>query len=266
MRASIFMSVILATAAIGSAQADPASWNTTSSCFSSHTCTSTGSSAGNSMTFTAPTGESLSARAFYISGSSGGSLTGTLQNSALATYDQGLGVTTTAYPSNECSGCSPEHTLDNVGLKELIVFQLPGDNWDPQSVSLYPFGSSQDTDVTFYVGGTYAQFGGLAGFHGKTLTDLVDPTKDYKFKTYDDTTDTTGQRTVGVGAPTTTGRYLIVAAWLHDATPEDHFKIGTVAAKSGGGTSVPEPATLSLLTFGICAVGAYRRRRLSSEA
>jgi hypothetical protein len=259
MRASIFTPIIVAAVAtLGSAQAATVSWDTSSGTGSSYV-SSTGSTAGNEMTFKASTGEFLKARAFYIEGSSSGNTTGLLKNSALAMYDQGLGVTTTQ--SGECYGCSPEHAVDNVGLKELVVFQLPSDNWDPTTVHLVPFGSSMDTDVTFYVGGA-AEFTNLGSFENKSLSYLLS----HGFTTVDEVTDTTGERNVPVNTTPATGRYLIVAAWLGDTTPEDHFKIETVSAKPGGGTSVPEPGTLSLLTVGLCAVGAYRRRRPSSAA
>jgi hypothetical protein len=263
MRASIFLSVIVAAAAIGSAQAGTVGWDTSSGGGSSFT-SSTGSSAGNQMTFTATTGEILKARAFYVTPNANNTANtaAPLTAATLEIYSAGLGVTSPS--AGECSGCSPEHTVDNSGLKEMVVFQLPSANWDPSMVHLTPFGSSTvplDTDVTFLVGGA-PEFTGFSSFSGKSLDYLLA----HGFTSVDDVTASTSERDVAVNTTPQTGQWLIVAAWLNDDTPEDHFKIGTVAAKSGGGTSVPEPATLSLLTFGICAVGAYRRRRLSSEA
>src|SRR5690606_34806171 len=112
----------------------------------------------------------------------------------LQIYAEGLGVTS----PGECA-CNPEHTTDNSGLNELIVFELPSSDWDPASVRLTPFGSSPDTDVTFLVGDN-AALTSLASFEGKTLQWLLDN----GFKTYDDTTSSSGARTVNVEGPTTT--------------------------------------------------------------
>lgn len=234
-----------------SAMADIVTWNTYSG-WGSSPRSSQGSGTNTEMTFTASSGEVLKARAFYIDKSSGvANRNAPLEKAALKIYDQGLGVTS----YGECSSCSPEHTLDNVGKNELIVFQLPSDNWDPASVTLVPFGNPLDTDVTFLVGGTLAQFPNLASFEDKSIQDLLNA----GFKEYESTTSGSGTRTASVGGDTT-GRYLIVASWLNDSTPEDDFKIKTVAAKAGPPTQVGEPATMALLTFGLCAFAAYRRR------
>jgi hypothetical protein len=253
MRASIFSSIVLAAAAIGSAQADTVSWNTTCSSCSNY------SNPGNEMTFTSG-GQTLKARAFYIgvSNDSINDTVGALNAATLSIYDQGLGV----HSPNE-SWSSPQHTTDNNGLKEMVVFQLPT-NWVADSVSLYPFGTSQDTDVTFYLSKDTSSITSFSQFAGKSLNQLVN---DYDFTTYDDTTSATGPRDVAVDTTATTGRWLLVASWFNSSN--DYFKVKTVAGKTGtpgGGGSVPEPATLSLLAFGLCAVGAYRRRRLSSGA
>lgn len=173
-----------------------------------------------------------------------------LKKAELKIYDQGLGVTS----NGECL-CSPEHALDNVGKNELIVFQLPSDNWDPQSVTLVPYGDPLDTDVTFLIGGTLAQFPNLASFENMSINDLLNA----GFTEYTSTTSTNGTRTVSIPGDAT-GRYLIVASWLNDTKPNDDFKIKTIASKPGTTTQVSEPATMALLTFGLCAFAAYRRR------
>jgi PEP-CTERM motif len=256
MRASILAFAIAAASLTASnAFAATISWNTYSGSGSSLTSTS-GTGNNTEMVFSSG-GETLRARAFYINSNADktGNMADPLKKATLKIYDQGLGVTS----SGECGSCSPDHTTDNSGLKEMVIFQLPSDNWDPTAAILVPFGSPPDTDVTFFVGGTTAQFANLGAFEGKSLDQLLAA----GFKQVDNTTDTTGTRTANIDAPTTTGRYLIVASWLKDETPDDYIKIKDIAAKQGGGTSVPEPGTLTLVAFGVGAMAVYRRRRLS---
>lgn len=232
------------------AMADVVTWNTYSGWGSSPRSTQ-GSGTNTEMTFTASSGEVLKARAFYIDKSAGvANRAAPLKKAELKIYDQGLGVTS----NGECL-CSPEHALDNVGKNELIVFQLPSDNWDPQSVTLVPYGDPLDTDVTFLIGGTLAQFPNLASFENMSINDLLNA----GFTEYTSTTSTNGTRTVSIPGDAT-GRYLIVASWLNDTKPNDDFKIKTIASKPGTTTQVSEPATMALLTFGLCAFAAYRRR------
>jgi hypothetical protein len=234
-----------------SAMADVVTWNTYSGYGASPRSTQ-GSGVNTEMTFTASSGEVLKARAFYIEKSNGvANRDAPLKKAQLKIYDQGLGVTS----NGECSSCSPQHALDNVGTNELIVFQLPSDNWDPTSVTLVPYGYPYDTDVTFLVGGSLAQFPDLASFENKSIQYLLEN----GFQEYESKTNGSGERTVSIPGDAT-GRYLIVASWLNETKPDDDFKVKTIASKPGTTTQVSEPATMALLTFGLCAFAAYRRR------
>jgi hypothetical protein len=123
---------------------------------------------GNERTFTVNiAGEDrvLKARAFTTSNSNG---SGPFVPAYLGQYTGGLGVTApgSVGSGGDGSGGSNQHTVDNIGKDDLVVFEFPNPAYIPLSVFLSAFG---DTDITAWVGGVGKTFGAFTSLSYATL-------------------------------------------------------------------------------------------------
>ncbi len=232
---------------------------------------------GNQIQFTSSSSPSLPlfATSYFVSTNASSSA---LQAANIEVYTgtgYGIGVTseTTAavkYGSDptpapgsqftEDVGNSPGHTVDNQGVYDMVVFQLPSSNFDVTQILLNTFTTSQyasgAADFTIFVGGnSSANALSLAGFAGVTLAQL---TGTYGFTEINYTNATGG--TFNVNAGNLTGRYLIVAASLTNTNRNDDFKIASIVGNTLL-TKVPEPSSISLLFVAGMMLLYFRRRR-----
>ena len=193
----------------------------------------------------------LTARAYATSGTDG---TGNIVSRNLGVYSGGLGVS-----GGTDSTSSPNHSLDNVGVNDLILFEFGAGGYNPKSVTI---GWKQgDADIQIWVGGpnsaglnlTTACAGGNCDITELASIGFSVPALQY--------TD------LAVGVPqllntTLTGRYLLLAARFEGGSisggDDDYMKISSLVARV---SHVPEPAAAGLLLIGLAALGRSRKAR-----
>jgi hypothetical protein len=193
----------------------------------------------------------LTARA-YATGNNDG--TGNIVARNLGLYSGGLGVS-----GGSDSTSSPNHSLDNVGVNDLILFEFASGGYNPKSITIG--WKENDADIQLWVGGPNSAGLNLTTACGGTACDISDlaslgfstPALEY--------TDLT----VNVAKllnTTLTGRYLLVAARFEGGEisggDDDYMKISSLVAKV---SRVPEPATAGLLLLGLAALGRSRKAR-----
>ena len=217
-------------------------WDTDSG--SSSTTTSCTSGVGNGCTFT-KSGEVLKARAYATNNDSG---SGDFKKATINVYDGGIGVRN---PDQSEESSSPNHSTDNNGRDDVVVFEFRSSVFDPSSFMIG--WKSGDADIRAWIGGgnlaagfdfTGEKFSDLAGL-GFTLFSFnnvaIDTAKDFN--------------------TTLTGRYLIFAPALYNTagadSTYDYFKISQIA----GEYKVSEPGTAALLGIALVGFWANRRRR-----
>ena len=219
---------------------------------------------GNQFTFTSTSGNlPLNATSYFVSSNATSSA---LQAANIEEYTgNGIGVTSqTVNPSFlENVGNTPGHTIDNQGVYDMVVFQLPSSNFDVTQIALKTFSTTQyasgAADFTILVGGNAsANALTLAGFAGKTLAQLTGTgVGNYGFTPLDYTNATGGTFNVNPGG--LTGRYLIVIASLTNTSRNDDFKISSIT-----GTTlirkVDEPSSITLLLAATLSILYFRRR------
>lgn len=225
---------------------------------------------GNIRTFTSA-GKNLKAAAYSMSSSIGSLTTG-----YLGQFGAGLGVC----DQSEGLGCGSsapnyDHTGDNHGQIDMVIFEFGQDNYDPLQLNLTQW--LQNTNFDYYVGGTLAGFDSgnvntpYAGFAGKTLAQI---TAIGAWSAKHDSNGT-GNRNVDLSPDFPSGelgRYLIIVADADGQTSTNHncgtgyhdytctgFKIDTLIGEVP--TQTPEPTTLTLFGAALAGLGFVRRRR-----
>jgi len=185
---------------------------------------------------------------------------------ASATYGSDPTPTTTQFP--EDIGNSPGHTIDNQGVYDMVVFQLPSSNFDVTQIALKTFSSTQyasgAADFTILVGGNAsANALTLAGFAGKSLAQLTGTgAGNYGFTELNYSHSTGG--TFNVNPGNLTGHYLIVIASLTNTNRNDDFKVSSIVGTTLT-TKVAEPSSIAVLLAAALSMFYFQRRRSAAR-
>ena len=191
----------------------------------------------------------------------------------IAAYGGGIGVSNLVTPDSLVEGASPNDAIDNYGVKDIVVFELPG-VFDPAAFKLG--WAHTDSDVQAWVGG--AGLGSGYNFNqvcfsgcANTLSSLgfVDIGAGMPVVSGGTASPGGASSAGGVNVPTgvdasfntvSTGRYIIMSGnlGLGSITAEnDYFKISALSASKIGGA--PVPGSLLLLIAGIFALVGVRK-------
>jgi len=215
------------------------------SCGAGTTCTNSGDSYGNERTFTVG-GLTLTARAFSTGDINGG---GNFQTSFLGLYSpNGLGVTSQGLLllGGDGLGLFNQHTVDNDGKNDLVVFRFPTSAYIPASVFLNEFG---DTDIVAYVGGNGLSFSNFTSLSYSSLT------SNGFTACLSGNSGGSADRSADLSSCNLSGQYLIIGAnnKSENTDNNDFFKIGSLTANTSVSVnaSVPEPSAMFLLGFGL---------------
>ena len=216
------------------------------------------------------------ATAWSTTGGSGG-LTGTLQSAALGEYgaplDYGLGVCNqaewTAYSTCSSSGASPEHPIDNNGNVDFVLLQF-SQPISSISLTLSPFGQSEDMDAT-YISGLCSGSCTTANFLSALTGGTILPTQTsldgiqgagtsnvFLSNFYTATKSTLDVSTGNLNLSGNVNWILIGASTSNDAY-NDFFKLKSMDFTVGSTT--PEPATFVLAGSALLGLGLLRARK-----
>lgn len=253
-------------------------WNFNSSfaAGSGQSCTGgNGDSANCKTTFTSVTGGlTLTARAYSTPTYDVGlpfDVSGAWKLANIAGYgSSGLGIANRV-GLDTGEGASPEHAVDNEGVKDVLVLELPaGSVWDPSAMKL---GFGTDTDVQVWVGGT--ALGANYDFSNACFSGCANAiVANLGFK---EITASMGNGGAGAGAgaggydlpfnntpvnfnTNETGRYVVITGRLDHSA--DAFKVSGLGASQFFGQT-PIPGSLALLGAGLIGFAASRRRAIA---
>ncbi|HEV8540794.1 MAG TPA: hypothetical protein VGR78_00240, partial [Verrucomicrobiae bacterium] len=186
---------------VKSGSCEPGSFNLAGNSYTTGT-------AGNVRTFTTANGVNVKVTAFSRTyGTSG-----TWAAAYLGSYSGGLGVTDTGE-----DGSAPNHTLDNVGRNDFLLFEFDQVVTPSSAVLGYVSG---DSDMTIFIG----TFNNPYANH-LTLSDSLISQFGY---TEDNNASDGNLRTANFNAGGVSGNVLVIAASLSDTTPDDYFKVQTL--------------------------------------
>lgn len=220
---------------------------------------------GNILTFNSGTFV-VTASAWATTGNSGT----TLATAALGQWNPyGLGVCNDSERASgsTCSTSPPEHAVGNNGAFDFILLTFSQPVYG-LSFTLSTFNSSQDTDVSYFVGKCASVPNGSVNCSptGDTLASLTVANNIAglaNVQTRNDLTGGTTDRVVNLDlSGTGTGGVnwvLIGATTLSGYTTNDYFKLQSMSY-----TTTPEPATFGLAGAALLGIGLLRRKKLFS--
>ena len=270
----------------GMANATQFTWNTGGS-LDAGTGTSCAGGVACKTTFTSTSGGlTLTAQAYSTDVTPSGGAN--WDEAKIATYSGGIGITN-VHDSNDTS--VPYHAIDNSGVKDVLVFQLPtGFTWNPKAFEIgweytaangKPATFTADSDVHAFVGNT-TPTGSSFDFRnacfsttkctGTTLASMgfTDITSGIPAVSGGTASPGGASLAGGLNVPANvsvplntlnTGRYLVLSGDF--SSSDDFFKINQFVANSV--TKVPAPGTLALFALGLLLLSLFRghSRRLA---
>ena len=170
---------------------------------------------------------------------------------ATGRWGSGLGVCNSAEIASAPNGCTdPQHTMDNDGQKDFILFQF-NQSVDPLSLVVTAF-STGDSDLSYWTGNTAASTTLLVG---QTLAGLGGLGFGGQLENLDNTA--TNPRTAALVSGNVNS-LLIAASLINADCVKDYIKVGSLTVDSA---PVPEPGTMGLLGLALAGLGVMRMRK-----